>query len=152
MKPAWTRARNEDGQAMVEAALTLPLICAFIFMTMEICLLFYSYCMISETARQGARYAMVHGAKCVDGNGASCTVTYAQINTYTQAIGWPNLAGGALTASTATAANSPSSVTTIMGQGSMVTVTVSYGFPVNLPFLPQGTLAMKSSSTTVILQ
>lgn len=137
--------RREDGQALVEAALTLPILCAFIFMTMEICMMFYSYCMISETARQGARYAMVHGASCETAASVSCTTTLAGIATYTQSIGWPNLAGGTLTASA-------TSTSSTLAAGYQVTVLVSYGFPINLPFVPAGTLAMHTSSTTVILQ
>ncbi len=59
--------RRESGQALVEAALTLPQLCAFLYMLIELCLAYYSYCMISESARQGTRYAMVHGAACKDG-------------------------------------------------------------------------------------
>jgi Flp pilus assembly protein TadG len=137
--------RGERGQALVEAALTLPILCAFIFMTMEICLMFYSYCMISETARQGTRYAMVHGANCTTANSVSCTTTTAGIKAYTESIGWPNLGSGTLTA-TATLVDGD------LAAGHRVTVLVNYSFPINLPFVPPGTLAMKSSSTTVVLQ
>jgi Flp pilus assembly protein TadG len=137
--------QDEQGQAVVEAALTLPVICAFLFLTIEVCLLFYSYCMISECARQGTRYAMVHGANCTTTANASCTTTLAEIKSYTEAIGWPNFGGGTLTAT-------PSSTSSTLAAGSQVTVLVTYSFPINLPFVPQGTLAMKSTSTTVIVQ
>lgn len=138
-------APGEQGQALVEAALTLPIICAFMFTMIEICLLFYSYCMISESARQGTRYAIVHGTSCQTAASTSCTTTTAAINSYVQNLGWPNLGGGTLTANTT------------LGSGDLapshtVTVTVSYSFPVNLPFVPQGSVGLNSSSTMMILQ
>lgn len=141
----FSRARGEQGQAAVEAALTLPIIFAFLFLIIEVCLLFYSYCMISECARQGTRYAMVHGANCTTAAGVSCTTTLAGIKSYTENLGWPNFGGGTLTAT-------PTATSSTLAAGSQVTVLVSYSFPISLPFIPQGTLAMKSSSTTVIVQ
>lgn len=145
LQASQTGSQNEDGQAVAEAALTLPIICAFLFLTIEVCLLFYSYCMISECARQGTRYAMVHGANCTTAAGVTCTTTLAGIKSYTESLGWPNFGGGTLTAT-------PTATSSTLAAGSQITVSVSYSFPVNLPFVPQGTLAMQSSSTTVIVQ
>ncbi len=138
-------AADDRGQALVETALAVPLLIAFVFLCIEACLLFYSYCMISETARQGTRYAMVHGYNCTTANNVSCTTTLAGIKSYTENIGWPNFAGGTLTAT-------PTATSSTLAAGSMVTVLVSYSFPLDLPFVPRGTLAMQSSSSTIILQ
>jgi Flp pilus assembly protein TadG len=137
-------ARSEDGQAIVEAAITLPIIVFFVFTMIEVCLVFYSYCMISECAREGTRYAVVHGSACETASNASCTKTAAQVNTYVQTLGWPNLGMGALTANT----TFPSGQT----QGNPVTVTVTYVFPINMPFLKKRNLSMSSSSTMYIIQ
>jgi Flp pilus assembly protein TadG len=139
--------RREDGQAIVEAALTLPVILAFVFTMIELCLVFYSFCMISESAREGTRYAIVHGATCQTGvTKASCTATADSINAYVQNLGWPNLGMGTLTSST---------VFTNGGSqdpGSPVAITVTYVFPINLPFLKKRNLSMSSSSTMYIIQ
>jgi Flp pilus assembly protein TadG len=139
-------AHEDEGQAIVEAALTLPVILAFVFTMIELCLIFYSYCMISECAREGSRYAIVHGNGCQTGvTKASCTATGASINTYTQTLGWPNLGMGTLHANT-TFGNGTQNA------GNPVTVTVTYVFPINLPFLPKRNLSLSSSSTMYIIQ
>jgi Flp pilus assembly protein TadG len=90
-------AHDDEGKAIVEAALTLPVILAFVFPRIELCLIFYSSCMISECAREGSRYAIVHGNSCQTGvTKASCMGTQASINTYTQTLGGPNLGMGTL--------------------------------------------------------
>jgi Flp pilus assembly protein TadG len=137
---------DEDGQAIVEAAVTLPVILAFVFTMIELCLIFYSYCMISESAREGTRYAIVHGNSCQTGiTKTSCTASAASINTYTQTLGWPNLGMGTLTANT-TFPNGTQNA------GNPVTVTVNYVFPINLPFLKKRNMSMSSSSTMYIIQ
>ncbi len=139
-------ARKEDGQAIVEAAVTLPVILAFVFTMIELCLIFYSYCMISESPREGTRYAIVRGSTCQTGvTKASCTATASSINTYVQNLGWPNLGMGTLTANT-TFPNGTQNA------GNPVTVTVNYVFPINLPFLQKRNLSMSSSSTMYIIQ
>lgn len=139
-------ASGEDGQAMIEAAVALPVLLAFVFTMIEICLVFYSYCMISESAREGTRYAIVRGSTCQTGvTKASCTATASSINTFVQGLGWPNLGMGTLTANT----TFPNST---QNPGNPVTVTVKYVFPVTLPFLQKRNLSMSSSSTMYIIQ
>ncbi len=138
-------ARREDGQAIVEAALTLPVILAFVFTMIELCLAFYSYCMISESAREGTRYAIVRGSTCQTVTKASCTATAANINAYVQNLGWPNLGMGTLTANT-------SFPNATQNAGNPVNVTVNYVFPINLPFLQKRNLSLSSSSTMYIIQ
>lgn len=139
------RARREDGQAIVEAAITLPIVAAFIFVMIELCLMFYSYCMISETAREGTRYAIVHGSTCTTSTKASCTATASSINTFVSHVGWPNLGGGTLTPATTFPDGNEN-------PGSRVQVSVTYSFPVTLPFVPKGSVAMSSSSTMYFIQ
>ena len=74
------RESSEQGQAIIEIALALPVIAAFTFMMIELCLAFYSFCMISESAREGTRYAIVRGATCQTSAGGSCTASASTIN------------------------------------------------------------------------
>lgn len=141
-----SRFSDDEGQAIVEAALTLPVILAFVFTMIELCLIFYSYCMISESAREGTRYAIVHGNSCQTGvTKASCTASAASINTYTQTLGWPNLGMGTLAANTVFGNGTQNA-------GNPVTVTVNYVFPINMPFLKRRNLSLSSSSTMYIIQ
>ena len=137
--------RSESGQAMVEIALVFPLIASFIFGIMELSLMYYSYCVITECAREGTRYGMVHGSTCKTAVGSSCTATASSLNTYTQNLGWPNLGGGTLTAASSFPDGNEN-------PGSRVQVVVTYASPLSLPFVPKQRLSMSSSSVMYILQ
>lgn len=136
---------SEEGQAIIEAAITLPIVAAFVFVMIEVCLMFYSYCMISEVAREGTRYAIVHDATCQTASKASCTAAASAVNTYVSQINWPNLGGGTMTPSTTFPDGNEN-------PGSRVQVSVSYSFPVTLPFVPKGSVAMSSSSVMYFIQ
>jgi Flp pilus assembly protein TadG len=53
---------NERGQALVEAALTFPLLFLLFFGIIEFSLVVLSYNTISNAAREGARYGIIHPA------------------------------------------------------------------------------------------
>lgn len=137
--------QNERGQAVVEIALALPIIAAFTCMMIELCLAFYSYCMISESAREGTRYAIVRGATCQTGTGGSCTASASTINDVVKHLGWPNLGNGTLSVSTTYPDGNEN-------PGSRVQVVVSYVYPYNIPFAPKGTLRMSSASVMYVVQ
>lgn len=139
------RGENEQGQAILEVALALPIIAAFTLMMIEVCLAFYSYCMISESAREGTRYAIVRGSTCQTSSGASCTASASTINNAVTHLGWPNLGSGTLSANTTYPDGNENT-------GSRVQVVVSYTFPYNIPFAPKGTLHMSSTSVMYIVQ
>jgi len=150
--PAWVRSQRlkscaalEDGQALVECALTFTVLMSFFFVFLEICLIFYTYCMTAELAREGTRYAALHGSTCTTASQASCTASVSAINSYVSGISWPNLGGGALTPS----ASFPDGNET---PGSRVKITVSYVFPIGVPFVPAQSVSMASTSETYILQ
>jgi Flp pilus assembly protein TadG len=139
------RAGSRCGQSLVEFALTLPVLFAFVFCLMEVSLAFYNYDVISESAREGTRYAMVRGSSCPTSANPTCEATISQVNTYVSGLGWPIIGGGAITPVT----SYPSGNENV---GSPVKVTVTYTFPVNLPFMPRNSITMSSSSQMVIIQ
>lgn len=53
--------QSECGSAMVEAALTLLVVMPMVFWLFEICMLTYTCSVLGDAARQGVRYAIVHG-------------------------------------------------------------------------------------------
>jgi hypothetical protein len=91
---------------------------------MELCLAFYSHDMISEAAREGSRYAIYHGATCPTSASPTCEATATQVNSYVTGLGWPNLAGGAMTVAT-TYPNGNENV------GSLVQVKITYVFAIH---------------------
>jgi len=113
--------------------------------------MFYTREYISELAREGTRYAIVHGSTCVTSpNGASCTASptasaATSVATYMQERGWPNLGGGKLNPV----------VTYLNGDeapGHQVRVSITYQFPYSIPFIKESELSMTSSSTMTIIQ
>lgn len=52
-------SKNEDGPAVIEVAIAV-----FTLGMIELYIAFYSYSMISESAREATRYAIVRGATC----------------------------------------------------------------------------------------
>jgi Flp pilus assembly protein TadG len=140
-----SRGVHESGQAIVEIAIALPVVAAFLFTLIEICLMFYSYCMISESAREATRYAIVRGATCVTAGGAPCTASSSDINNYVSQLSWPNLGNGTMSAATTFPDSNEN-------PGSRVQVIVSYVLPYNIPFAPHGTLHLASTSVMYIVQ
>ena len=136
---------SESGQSMLELAVTLPALLALIFCFIELCMMFYSYNMISESAREGTRYAMVHGATCPTSANPTCMVTATQVNTYVSGLGWPNLGGGTV----AVATSYPDGNEAI---GSRVRVQVTYVFPITMPYVPTNSISMSTTSQMNIIQ
>ncbi|MGD0797770.1 MAG: TadE family protein [Acidobacteriaceae bacterium] len=136
---------GEQGSALVEMSVSLSVLFTMFFCFMEICMAFYSQHMISESARDGARYAMVHGASCKTSTGSSCTATASQVNTYVSGLTWPNIAGGAVSPNT-TYPDGDEAV------GHHVQVVVTYTFNVSMPFVPNKSLTLTSTSKVPILQ
>jgi Flp pilus assembly protein TadG len=141
--PRWLRA--DDGAALIEMAVTLPVLFTLMFCFMEMCLAFYTVDMISETAREGTRYAMYRGASCPTSTNPTCEASASQVNSYVSGIGWPNLAGGTITVTT-TYPNGNENV------GSTVQVKVSYTMPITMPFVPKSSQSFSSTSVMPILQ
>jgi Flp pilus assembly protein TadG len=135
----------EDGSTLIEMAVTLPLMFTLLFCFMEMCLAFYSRDMISECAREGTRYAMLHGASCPTSASPTCEATATQVNSYVTGLGWPNLAGGTMTVAT----TYPSGNEAV---GSLVQVKVTYVFAIAMAFVPKNSLTMTSTSEAYILQ
>jgi Flp pilus assembly protein TadG len=138
-------ANDADGSASIEFALTSGVLFTLLFCFMEVCLVFYTYDLISEAAREGTRYAMYRGASCPNSTTPSCEVTASQVNTYVSGLAWPNLVGGTMTPATTYPSGNES-------VGSTVQVKVTYTFPIKMPFVPTRTITMASTSVMPILQ
>jgi Flp pilus assembly protein TadG len=138
-------SRGEEGSSLIEMAVSFTAVFTLFFCFMEICLAFFSEHMISESARDGARYAMVHGASCTTSSGSSCTANASAVNTYVSGISWPNIAGGTISPST-TYPDGDEAV------GHHVQVQVTYTFNVTMPFVPRKTFTLTSTSKETILQ
>jgi Flp pilus assembly protein TadG len=66
--------RREAGQAAVEFALTVVFLMLLIVGFIELIMMLHTYNVIADSAKEGVRYAIVHGAANTGGCGpASCT-------------------------------------------------------------------------------
>lgn len=58
---AFHRAGAEEGSLMVETSVALLVAVPLVFWMFELCMLTYTYSVLGDAARQGVRYAIVHG-------------------------------------------------------------------------------------------
>jgi Flp pilus assembly protein TadG len=63
--------RREGGQAIVEFALTVILLMLLMFAILELSIFIYTYSVLANAAKEGVRYAIVHGADNVSPSGPS---------------------------------------------------------------------------------
>jgi Flp pilus assembly protein TadG len=149
------RLIDESGSGTLEFALSAVILFMTMLGIMEISLALYTNHMISEAAREGTRYAMVHGNKCVV-SGASCTATAAQIQSYVQNLGYPGILPQNMTVTTTYSAYPAGNTCTpnanCANPGNLVKVSVAYSFPLTIPFVPSSLLNLGSSSSMVISQ
>jgi Flp pilus assembly protein TadG len=138
-------SREDAGQSLVETAVSLSILMSFVFVFIEVCLAFYSYGLILELAREGTRYASVHGSTCLTASSVSCTASASTVNSYVTHLGYPNLAGGTMTVDTTFTSGSET-------PGSQVTVSITYTFPITVALVPHNAITLSTSSTASILQ
>jgi Flp pilus assembly protein TadG len=139
--------RAEAGSSIVEFALASIILFSLVFGVMAICFALYSYNVVSEAAREATRYAIVRGSACK--TLSNCSIDQPGLQTYVQGLGFPliniNSPSPALTA-TASWPNGNKN------PGSPVQVTVTYTFPLGIPFMPSRALTMSSTSQMIISQ
>jgi Flp pilus assembly protein TadG len=136
------RLRGEEGASLVEFAFS----CAVLFMTLfgviGLCGALYSYNFVSDAAHEATRYALVRGSACTFST--NCPVSSAQVQTYVQSLGYPAIIPSNLTA----AATWSGTNTPFNAPGNTVSVTVTYTYPLNIPFWPQSGRILRLSSTS----
>jgi Flp pilus assembly protein TadG len=64
--------RSERGQATVEFALVIILLMVLVLSIIEIILLMHTYNVLADSAKEGVRYAIVHGANNSQASGPTC--------------------------------------------------------------------------------
>ena len=136
--------RVEVGNTIVEFALSSIILLTLVFGVMMICFALYVYNVLGEAAREGSRYAIVRGSAC--NSFSDCpNVTQAQIQTHIRNIGFPGITSASLTATASWPGGNEN-------PGQQVRVTVTYPFPLTIPFELKRTLNMSSTSQMVISQ
>lgn len=144
-------ATNESGSVLVEFAITMCILFAFTIFLIQICFAYYSYSLISELAREGTRYAIVHGSTCKTSAGVSCTAGTTDVQNAVNSAGFPNIGGGALTV---TPSWPGTGLGCIGGSGSEepgcpAEVVVQYKFPFTFPAISWPGLTLSTTEFTL---
>ncbi|HEY1581205.1 MAG TPA: TadE family protein [Terracidiphilus sp.] len=159
------RIRNESGSALVEMALSAGLILAIFLCVIQFGFALYAYQYVTEVSRELTRYSIVRGSACTGGM-PNCNFydTGATLQSYVQnTYIYPGIDMSKVTVTTAwfqpvkNADETISSFTSCSGSGCnkpgyAMKATVSYPFLLAVPFLPNRTLNVSSSSVMVISQ
>jgi Flp pilus assembly protein TadG len=165
---AVTRARKlggpEDGQTLIETAVSILILVTFLIGMMEISLAGYSYHIVSELAQEATRYAMIRGSTAAGTAGTACTAPgpptcvaqSADIQTFVKNFGFPGIDPSKMTVTPAWAAFASGSSCPSTGPcnspGNSITVTVQYNYPMAVPFVSVRTISMSSTSSMIIAQ
>ena len=64
--------RDDRGQAQVEFVLSIMFVMLLIFGMLELMLLVYTYSVLADSAKEGVRYAIVHGTGNSSSSGPTC--------------------------------------------------------------------------------
>lgn len=144
------RLNSDSGSAMVEFAATAVVFFMTLVGLMKICLAVYNYHYVSECARETVRYAIIRGS-----SSSSPVSTNAAIQTYARGLGYPGINTSLLTTSTTwdtypTSGGTCTPSSACNNPGNLVKVTVTYAFPLSIPYMPNRTLTMTSTSAMVI--
>jgi hypothetical protein len=154
---------SEHGAVAIEFALSIIILAILIFGTIGVAMGFYTYEVVNEYARDASRYAMVHGAGCNSpvigncsigtGGGPGAPASIA-LKAYLNNQIYPGINGNNLQITTtyAAAPGSPTCAVACNSTGNQVTVSVTYPYLYNIPFIPQNLINMNGSSTMVISQ
>jgi Flp pilus assembly protein TadG len=163
MTAIWRRRlHDEEGQSIVETAMSLMILLTFMFGVFEAGFALYSFHFISEAAREGTRYAIVRGSSA----GPACSapgppICSAQggnntgdIATYVKDLGFPGINPNNMTVNSTWSAyvhgSSCPSTGPCNSPGNLVKIVVTYNFPLTVPFVPLQTYSMSSTSAMII--
>lgn len=142
--------QEDSGSELVEFAIAVPILLAFLFGIMDFSRAMYCYHYVTYAAQDAARYAMLRGS---DGGATSCSASTvyncvtnnSDVQSYVKSQALPlinpkNLTVNATWPGTTPACSSSSGCAACSptnSPGCLVQVQVTYNFSFMLPFLPQ---------------
>lgn len=167
------RIKNDQAAALVETAIASMIFFAVLLGVFQFALGFYIYHYSSNAARQASRYAIVRGSECSANLPAAtssfhCNASEADITAYVKGLGYPGVDAAhnldvtvnSCAGSLHTDANGNPTTTwapCIRGTsnndpGDQVKVTVTYAFPLVVPFWKAQSVGISSTSSMVYSQ
>ncbi len=129
--------REQSGAALIETALVLPIFLLLLFGFFTFSIVLFGFCNATYAARVGARFASLNSSNSATPyNSASVSALLS-----------PLLYGTSATNIAITTVWTPSNAV-----GSMVKVSVTIAYPLNIPFLNMTQLTVGSSAQRIIVR
>jgi Flp pilus assembly protein TadG len=148
--------RRERGASLPETAIIMAVLLAMMFGIIDFGRALYTYSFVAQLARQGARWAIVRGADCTAYSSA-CPAAKGStdIQPYIQSLNEGAMNGSQIQANLQFSSNSANCPNASAGlpsnkPGCIAQVTVSYPFSFMLPWVPNTTITMTSTSQMII--
>ena len=151
---------SECGATIVEMAIASSIVLSLLLGLMQISLALYAYHFTADAAREASRWAIVRGSQCFTNTPGldHCSASSTDVQNFVQGLGYPyassmTVATTWLTASAPPATTWATCTTPPCNQpGNAVRVTVSYNFPLYIPFWKNAGVNVGSVSQMVISQ
>jgi hypothetical protein len=149
-------------------ALSCLILIPFLFGIVQLSIGLYCYHYASDAAREATRWAIVRGANCgklfssaycspTDSSGTGATAN--DIAQYVKGLGYPYSASVTTTTQWCTAGGTPATWSSCSATKNndpatkdQVKVTVSYAYPLIIPFIRKNTINISSTSSMTIVQ
>lgn len=162
---------GDEGASIIEGVLALLVFIPLLFGAIEFSYAFYTCHDVCDAARRASRWAAVRGSlSCTNIPGFhtasgffpyTCRsgATSSDIQSFVQALGYPDIASSSLKATTtwlSASASTPTSGTACAKQcnasGNEVQVTVTHPFKIGIPYWKVATINFNSTSAMVIAE
>ena len=146
---------------MVELAVSASVILSLVLGMFQMGLVLYAYHFTADAAREASRWAIVRGNLCSTYTPGldHCNASSSDIQNYVRGLGYPFANNLNVSATWLTAGTAPAMTWTACGvassckaQGNQVQVSVSYSFPVYIPFWSGRSIGIGSTSSMVVAQ
>ena len=147
----------EEGGTLIEVAISFALMISLVLAIFQVSLALYASHFVVDAAREASRYAIVRGSSsCSDSpNLTNCNATAEAIQSWVRNLNYPGIDPQHLTVTTTWPSRGVDcypSVSPCNNPGNFVSVVVTYGFPLNIPFWKSATMNLRSTSQMVISQ
>ncbi|GGH06226.1 TadE/TadG family type IV pilus assembly protein [Silvibacterium dinghuense] len=153
---------EETGSELVEFTITLSLVLMTIFSILAGSVALYAQHYVTNAAREATRYAIVRGSywsgtTCSTTTAGDCMATSTNVSNFVLSTVPPLISTSQLSVSTSWPGTTATGAAcdTINGTNSItctVSVTVSYNYNFLLPFLPDKTITLASTSSGTIAE
>jgi Flp pilus assembly protein TadG len=159
-------AAGEEGGSLVEMALSCLILIPVLFGIVQLSIGLYCYHFAADAAREATRWAIVRGGNCnglfgkgycspTEGSGTGAGTN--DVAQYVKSLGYPYSASVTTTTQWCQTGGTPanwSSCSTTKNNAAFnqVKVTVSYAYPLIIPFIRKNTINISSTSSMTIVQ